>query len=94
MVQFWAHKGVIFVHYCVFKFAYCAVAVVEGFGAVEVCCETVVACVEPEVCDYLFSGFIFVVFPCRFNVLHFPYIFMKIKKLTVFGVFFFCIPAV
>jgi hypothetical protein len=26
-------------------------------------------CVEPEVCDCLFAGFIFVVFPCRFDVL-------------------------
>jgi hypothetical protein len=25
---------------------------------VEVCCKTVVACVELEVCDFLFSGFI------------------------------------
>jgi hypothetical protein len=34
----------------------------------DVCCETVVACVELEVCDCLFSGLIFVVFPCSFNV--------------------------
>jgi hypothetical protein len=27
-----------------------------------VCCKTVVACVEPGVCDCLFSGFVFVVF--------------------------------
>jgi hypothetical protein len=32
---------------------------VKDFDAMEVCCETVVACVEPEVCDCLFSGFIF-----------------------------------
>jgi hypothetical protein len=69
MVQFWAHKKVIFVHYFVLQFAYCAVVVVEDFGAVEVCCETVVACIEPEVCDCLFSGFNFVVFACRFDVL-------------------------
>jgi hypothetical protein len=35
----------------------------------EVCCKAVVACVELEVCDCFFSGFIFVVFPCSFNVL-------------------------
>jgi hypothetical protein len=46
VVQFWAHKEVIFVHYCVLQFAYCAVVVVGDFDAVEVCCETVVACVE------------------------------------------------
>jgi hypothetical protein len=68
LVQFWAHKEVIFVHYCVLQFAYCAV-LVEDFDVVEVCCETVVACVEPEVCDCLLSGFIFVVFPCGFDVL-------------------------
>jgi len=33
----------------------------EDFDAMEVCCETVVAYVEPEICDCLFSGFIFVV---------------------------------
>jgi hypothetical protein len=43
--------------------------VVEDFDAVEVCCETVVACVELEVYDCLFSGLIFVVLPCRFDVL-------------------------
>jgi hypothetical protein len=37
---------------------------VEGFDAVEVCCETVVACVEPEVCDCVVSGFVF----CFFQV--------------------------
>ena len=26
-------------------------------------------CVEPEICDCLFSGFVFVVFPSSFNVL-------------------------
>jgi hypothetical protein len=67
--QFWAHKEVIFVHYCVLQFAYCVVVVVEDFDAVEVCCETVVACVEPEVCDCVVSGVVFVVFPCRFGVL-------------------------
>jgi len=41
----------------------------EDFDAMEVCCETVVTCVEPEICDCLFSRFIFVVFPCGFNVL-------------------------
>jgi hypothetical protein len=35
---------------------------VKDFFAMEVCCETVMGCVEPEVCDCLFSGFIFVVF--------------------------------
>jgi hypothetical protein len=38
--------------------------VVEDFDAVEVCHETVVACVEPEVCDCVVSGFIFVVKKC------------------------------
>jgi hypothetical protein len=42
---------------------------IEDFDVVEVCCETVVACVEPEVCECLFSVFIFVVFPRRFDVL-------------------------
>jgi hypothetical protein len=69
VVQFWAHKEVIFVHHCVLLCAYCAEVVVEDFGAVEVCRETVVARVEPEVSDCLFSGFIFVVFLCRFDVL-------------------------
>jgi hypothetical protein len=32
----------------------------EDFDAMEACCETVVTCVEPEICDCLFSGFIFV----------------------------------
>jgi hypothetical protein len=63
VVQFWAHKEVIFVHYCILQFAYCAVVVTEDFDAVEVCCETVVARVEPEVCDCVVSGFMFVVFP-------------------------------
>jgi hypothetical protein len=45
------------------------VVVVEDFDAVEVCRETVVACVEPEVCDCLFPGFMFVVSPCGFDVL-------------------------
>jgi hypothetical protein len=42
---------------------------VEDFDAMEVCCEAVVACVEPEVCDCLFYGVIFVVFLFSFNVL-------------------------
>jgi len=69
MVQFWAHKEVIFVHYCVLQFAYCAVVIAEDFDEVEVCCKTVVTCVEPEICDRLFSGFVLVVFPCSFSVL-------------------------
>ena len=69
MVQYWAHKEVIFVRYCVLQFAYCAIVTAEDFEAVEVCCETVMTCVEPEICDCLFSGFVFVVFPCGFNVL-------------------------
>jgi hypothetical protein len=67
VVQFWARKEVIFVHYCILQFAYCAVVVVGDFDAVEVCCETVVACVEPEVCDCMVSGFVFAVFPCGFD---------------------------
>ena len=69
MVQFCAHQEVIFVHCCVLHVAYCAVVMAEDFDAIEVCCETVVTCVEPKICNCLFSGFIFVVFPCRFNVL-------------------------
>jgi hypothetical protein len=42
---------------------------VEDFDAVEVCCETVVTCVEPEVCDCVVSGFVFVTFPRGFDVL-------------------------
>jgi hypothetical protein len=34
--------------------------VVEDFDVVEVCCEIVVACVEPEVCDCVVSGLVFV----------------------------------
>jgi hypothetical protein len=33
---------------------------VEDFGAVEVCCKIIVACVEPQVCDCVVSGFVFV----------------------------------
>jgi len=62
MVQFWAHKEVVFVHCCVLHFAYCAVDIAEDFDAMEVCCETDVTCVEPEICDCLISGFVFVVF--------------------------------
>ena len=57
------------VHYCVLQFAYCAVVIAEDFDAVEVCCRTVVTCVELEICDCLFLLFVFVVFPCSFNVL-------------------------
>jgi hypothetical protein len=49
--------------------AYCAVVIVEDLDAVEVCCETVVACVELEVCDCVVSGFVFVIFPCGLDVL-------------------------
>jgi hypothetical protein len=42
---------------------------VEDFDAVEVCCEAVVACVELEVCDCVVSWFVFVIFPCGFDVL-------------------------
>ena len=58
----------LFVRYCVFLFAYCAVVMAGYFDAIKVCCETVVTCVEPEVSDCLSSGFVFVMFPCRFNV--------------------------
>jgi len=40
----------------------------EDFDAMEVCCETVVTCVGPEICNCLFSRFIFVAFPCGFDV--------------------------
>ena len=69
MVQFWAHKEVVFVHCCVLQFTYCAVVMAENFDAMEMCCEAVVTCLEPEICDCLFSVFIFVVFPCSFDVL-------------------------
>ena len=62
MDQFWAHKEVIFVHCCVLQFAYCAVVMAEDFDAMEVCCKTVMMCVELEICNCLFSGFVFVVF--------------------------------
>ena len=58
----------IFVQCCVLQFAYCAVVTAEDFDVMEVCYETVVTCVEPEVCSCLVSGFIFVVFPCGFDV--------------------------
>jgi hypothetical protein len=32
---------------------------VGDFDVVEVCCMIVVACVEPEVCDCVVSGFVF-----------------------------------
>jgi hypothetical protein len=54
---------VVFVHCCVLQFAYCAVVMAEDSDAREVCCETVMTCVEPEICDCLFSGFVFAVFP-------------------------------
>jgi len=60
---------VIFVHYCVLQFAYCAVVMTKDFDAMEVCCKRVMSCVKSEVCNCLFSRFIFVVFPCGFNVL-------------------------
>jgi hypothetical protein len=69
MVQFWTHKEVIIVHYCVLQFAYRAVVIAQDFDAMEVCCKTVVTRVEPEICNCLFSGFIFVVFPRGFDVL-------------------------
>ena len=69
MAQFWTHKEVIFVYCCVLQFAYCAVVMAKDFDAMEVCCKTVVTCVELEICNCLFSGFIFVVFPCGFDVL-------------------------
>jgi len=68
MIQFWGHKEVIFVHYCVLQFAYFAVVIAEYFDVVEVCCKTVITCVELEICDCFFSAFV-VVFPCSFNVL-------------------------
>jgi hypothetical protein len=70
MVQFWAHSEVFIVHCCVLQFAYCAVVMAEDFDAMQVCCETVVTCIELEICNFLFSGLVFVVFPCGFNVWH------------------------
>jgi hypothetical protein len=51
---------VISVRCCVLQFAYCAAVMAEDFDALEVCCETVVTCVEPEICNCLFSGFLFI----------------------------------
>jgi len=59
MVQFWAHKEVVFVHCCVLQFVYCAVVMAEDFDVMEVCCETVVTCVELEICDRFFWGVYF-----------------------------------
>ena len=69
MIQFWTLKEIIFVHYCFLQFAYCAVVMTKDFDAMEVCCETVVSCVNSEVCSWLFSRFILVVSPCGLNVL-------------------------
>jgi hypothetical protein len=44
-------------------------SLVEDFDVGEVCCKTVVACVEPEVCDCMVSGFGFVIFPRGFDIL-------------------------
>ena len=68
MVQFWAHKEVVFVHCYVLQFAYCAVATAEDFDAMEVCCETVVTCVEPGICDCLFSGFVYNIYYSTYNI--------------------------
>jgi len=56
MVQFWAHKEVVFVHCCVLQFSYCAVVMAKDFDAMEVCCETVVTCVD----GYLFILYLFI----------------------------------
>ena len=53
MVQFWAHKEVIFVHYCVLQFVYCAVVIAEDFDAVEVCCKTVVTVLSRKFATFL-----------------------------------------
>jgi hypothetical protein len=58
MVQFWAHKEVVFVHCCVLQFAYCAVFMAEGFDSLEVCCETSLTWVETEIRDCLFYAFV------------------------------------
>jgi hypothetical protein len=50
---------VIFVHYSVLQFANREAVVAEDFDAVEVCCETVVICVEPKVYNCLFSRLFF-----------------------------------
>jgi hypothetical protein len=57
--------------------AYCAVVMVEDFHAVEVCRKTVVACAEPEVCDCVVSGFVFVIFPfgCDVSRKYFSHLF-------------------
>jgi hypothetical protein len=41
---------------------------VEDFDVVEVCCKTVVACVESEVCDCMVYGFVLVIFPRGFDL--------------------------
>jgi hypothetical protein len=50
---------VVFVHCCVLQFAYYALVMAEDFDAMAMCCETVMICVEPEICDCLFSVYIF-----------------------------------
>jgi hypothetical protein len=59
----------VFVHCCIFLFAYRAVVITDNFNAVKVCCKTVMTCVEPDKCHCLFSWFVFVVFPCGFDVM-------------------------
>jgi hypothetical protein len=46
---------------------------VADFDAVEVCCKTVVACFEPEVCNCMISVFVIVIFPRGFDVLPLSY---------------------
>ena len=48
----------LFVHCCVLLFAYCAVFVAENFYAVEMSCDAVMTCIEPEISNSLSSGFI------------------------------------
>jgi len=35
--------------FCPLLFAFCAVVMAEDFDAMELCCETVVTCAEPEI---------------------------------------------
>ena len=58
----------LFVHFYVFLFAYCTVVMAGYFDVIKVCCKAIVTCVKPEVSDCLSSRFVFVMFPCRFNV--------------------------
>ena len=47
----------LFVHYCAFLLAYCAVVMAGYFDAIKVCCEAVVTCVAAQVTFVLSTKF-------------------------------------